>query len=54
MADFATSYLANLMGDWRETFFKNVALYYQNKNPSLIFSEFSPTAKKKTFSQNLM
>lgn len=54
MADFAPSYLANLMSDWRETFFKNVALYYQNKNPSLIFSEFSPTAEKKTFSQNLM
>ena len=51
MADFAPSYLANLMSDWRETFFKNVALYYQKKNPSL---EFSPTAENKTFSQYLM
>lgn len=47
MADFAPSYLANLMGDWRETFFKNVALYYQNKIPYLFLSEFSPAAKKK-------
>ena len=44
MADFAPSYLANLMGDWRETFFKT--LYYQNKNQFLFLSEFSPAAEK--------
>ena len=46
MADFAPSYLANLMGDWRETFCKNVALSYQNKNQFLFLSEFSPAAEK--------
>jgi hypothetical protein len=46
MADFAPSYLANLMGDWRETLLQNVALFKENKSPSLFLSEFSPAAEK--------
>jgi len=49
MADFAPSYLANLMGDQRAVFLRNVDLFEQKKNPSLFFSEFSPTAEKITF-----
>jgi len=49
MADFAPSYLANLMGDWPAVFLWSVDLFEQKKNPSLLFSEFSPTAEKKTF-----
>ena len=46
MADFAPSYLANLMDDPRAVFLWCVDLFEQKKNPSLFFSEFSPAAEK--------
>jgi len=54
MADFAPSYLANLMGDPPGVFLWSVDLLEQKKNPSLFFSESSPAAEKITFSNRGM